>query len=180
MNPSNIPVPPLDELVYTLRVCSCTAKLGIFKVVHNKVIEGWKMEAGMLRPPLMRAVQCKNKLGQKTSDKKINQSRYWHTCVAVYAIEHGVTCPFSPSILATSHRPLVISLRFLFEAKEGDVNMCWYAWSKIVRSGHQHGEECKRLTHRRRGPFRNPISGDSGSPSSFSYKQQRKTLEDMS
>ena len=52
-----------------------------------------------------------------------------HTCVALYAIERGVTRPFIRRVLATSRRLAVISLAAIFslEAEEGDVNMCRYA-----------------------------------------------------
>jgi len=47
MKSSNIPVPPLYELVHTL--CSVLiAELGIFKVVNNEIVKGWIMEASVL------------------------------------------------------------------------------------------------------------------------------------
>jgi len=48
-----------------------------------------------------------------------------HTCVAVYTIERGVTCPFKRRVLATSRCLEVISTvaAFSFEADEGEVNM---------------------------------------------------------
>ena len=54
-----------------------------------------------------------------------NRNGQIHTCVAVYAIEHGVTCPFKQRVLATSCRLEVISVVavFSFEADEGEVNM---------------------------------------------------------
>ena len=123
-NSSNIPVPPLKERVHILGSV-LIAKLAVFKVVGNKVVKGWVMEASMLWPPVACAVQRKNKLGQRTLDKKTNKCGHGRTCVAVYAMERGVTCPFSPNILATSRRLLVRSLGRIFslDAEEGDVNI---------------------------------------------------------
>ena len=52
------------------------------------------------------------------------------TCVAVYAIERGVTWPFMRSVVATSRRLEVLLLAAFsgsLKAEEGDVKMCRYA-----------------------------------------------------
>jgi hypothetical protein len=50
-----------------------------------------------------------------------------HTCVAVYAIDRGVTWPFKRRLEATSRRLELHSVVSSPEAEEGAVNICRYA-----------------------------------------------------
>lgn len=51
--------------------------------------------------------------------------RYQHTCVAVYAMERGVTRLFKRRVVATSRRLELLTLEadFCFWAEDGDVKM---------------------------------------------------------
>ena len=52
-----------------------------------------------------------------------------HTCVAVYAIDRGVTWPFRRRLEATSRRLELHSEASSPEAEEGAVNICRYAYA---------------------------------------------------
>ena len=64
------------------------------------------------------------------NDSENNKCRFLLTCVAVYAIDHGVARPFKRRVVATSRRLAVISPETFSEsllAEDGDVKMCRYA-----------------------------------------------------
>ena len=106
-----------------------------------------------------------------------NDQRAWHTWVAAYAIDCPVTWPSMRSMEATSCCLDVTSdSEFSLEAEEGDVKIWCQVWNQSDYWIH-HGHKSKKLTSRRSRPFRKPSSGESGSPSSSSYRQRRKKLE---